>query len=123
LFDNMLDVSWGGRTMRPSDTEQKLAGAALAALAIGVITGSRKLQLGGAAVLAGVAYAVYEEAQTFVAPETMNAHFLTNGQASAMNGPAQAAQLAGVFQARPGRRSSADVSYAPMRGRGWRGGR
>jgi hypothetical protein len=122
LFGNMLDVSFGGRTLRPTDTEQKLAGAAFASIVLGMISGSRKLQLGGAAVLAGVAYAVYEEAQQFVAPEAMNAHFLTNGQASAMNGPVQAAQLAEIFD-RPGRRSSADVSYAPRRGRGGRGRR
>lgn len=123
MFDSLLNINLGGRVLRPTDTEQKLAGAGLAALVLGWAMGSGKLQLAGALTIAGVAYSVYEEGQLFVAPETMNSHFLTAGEASAMNGPVQAAQLADVFRTN-GRRSSSAGSYGPGRGRGHgRGGK
>lgn len=92
----LLDIKIGDRQMRPTETEQKWAGAGAGALVLGLVTGSGLLKAGGALLLAGVAWSVYEEAALFAAPVAMNAYFKTDGKLSAMNGPAQAAALEGL---------------------------
>lgn len=117
----LLDLHIGDRVIRPSENEQALAAAGAGALGLGLVLKIGYLKLVGLAALAAAAYSVYEEAQLFTAPETMNAHFLTDGRLSAMNGPTQAAQLAGVFRTgdAASSRSGAGGSYGPgPRGRG-----
>lgn len=94
----LLDIKIGDRQMRPTEAEQKWAGAGAGALALGALVGSGLLKAAGALLLAGVAWSVYEEAALFAAPEAMNAYFKTDGRLSAMNGPAQAAALEGLFR-------------------------
>ncbi len=90
----LLDIKFGDLELRPSDTEQRIGLAGAVALVAGVVTGSRKLTVLGALAIAGVGYAVYEEAHTFTAPELMNGAFQTGGALSATRGPEQATVLA-----------------------------
>lgn len=92
----LLDIKFGDLELRPSETEQKIGLAGAAAIVAGLFTGSRSLTVLGALAVAGVGYAVYEEAQTFRDPALMNGAFQTGGALSATRGPAQAALLAGI---------------------------
>lgn len=83
----------GELLLTPSEREQNLALLGAGALLLGVFTGSKALAAGGAGLIAGVGVAVYEEAQTFAAPELMNGFFQTGGALSATRGPADAAAL------------------------------
>ena len=79
-----LDIKIGDRSIRPTENEQTLGLAAVGALVLGLVTDSKLLKLGGAVVLAGVGYSVWEEAALFVQPDTMNSYFQTNGATSAL---------------------------------------
>jgi uncharacterized membrane protein YebE (DUF533 family) len=93
-----LDIKIGDLELRPTDNEQYCAAAGAAAVLLGLASRSRALTAVGALAIAGVAYAVYEEAQTFRDPALMNGAFKTGGQLSATRGPAEAAVLAEVLE-------------------------
>ncbi len=96
----LLDIKFGDLELRPSDTEQRIGLAGGAAILVGLFTGSRALTAIGALAVAGVGYAVYEEAQTFRDPALMNGTFQTGGALSATRGPEQATLLAGLLERR-----------------------
>ena len=87
-----LDLNIGDRLLRPSDNEQLLGLVGAAGLVLGLVLDSRVMKIGGALVLGGVAYSVYEEAALFTQPESMNSYFQTGGRTSAL-GPAPAPVL------------------------------
>jgi hypothetical protein len=105
-----LDIRIGDRLIRPSENEQALAAAGAGALVLGVLMDSSWLKLGGALALGGTVYAVWEESQLFVQPETMNSYFQTGGATSAL-GPAPAPR--GAVSYEPAASSPVDVSYDP----------
>lgn len=99
----LLDIHFGDRQLRPTDTEQAIAVFGAGAALLGLVAGSRRFTALGLVALAGVGYSVYREAETFKAPELMNGYFQTAGALSATRGPVNAAILAGVAERRPGR--------------------
>lgn len=88
-----LTITFGDLQLVPSETEQAIAAAAGGAFVFGQLVGSSTLKAIGLLALAGVCYAVYEEAQTFGNPDLMNGYFQTDGQYSATNGADDAAAL------------------------------
>jgi len=93
-----LDLNIGDRLLRPSDNEQLLGLVGAAGLVLGLVLDSRIMKIGGALVLSGVAYSVYEEAALFAQPETMNSYFQTGGQTSAL-GPSPLIERAVAYEA------------------------
>jgi hypothetical protein len=91
-----LNIQIGKVSIRPTETEQTWLAAGAGGLALGWLLRSRTIAAVGALAIAGVALAIYEEAETFVAPETMNGYFKTGGKLSAVRGPADALILAGL---------------------------
>lgn len=94
----LLDIKFGDLELRPSETEQRIGLAGAGALVVGLLTGSRTLTALGALAVAGVGYAVYEEAHTFRDPALMNGNFQTGGALSATRGPEQATLLAELLE-------------------------
>jgi len=89
-----MDVRIGTLLLRPTEVEEKWAALGAGALALGLVFGSRKVATAGLLALAGVGFAMYEEAQTFTSPELMNGYFQTGGELSATRGAGEAAALA-----------------------------
>ena len=92
-----LDIKLGDRQVRPTDHQQLAALCGAGGLALGLAADSGIFKLGGALVLAGAAWSVWQDVALTVQPEAMNAHFLTGGKVSALN-PAEttATVLAGL---------------------------
>ena len=103
-----LDLNIGDRLLRPSENEQLVGLVGACGLLLGLVMDSRMLKIGGALVLGGVAYAVYEEAALFAQPETMNSYFQTGGQTSAL-GPSPLVERAVAYET--SRLELAPVSY------------
>lgn len=97
----LLDIHFGDRELRPTETEQTIAAVGAGAALLGLLVGSRRFAAAGVLAIAGVGYSVYREAKTFEAPELMNGFYQTGGALSATRGPANAAILAGVLERRP----------------------
>ena len=97
----LLDIHFGDRELRPTETEQAIAAFGAGAAILGILMGSRGFAAVGLVTLAGAGYSVYREGKAFQAPELMNGYFQTNGALSATRGPANAAILAGVLERRP----------------------
>jgi hypothetical protein len=86
-------IQFGDLQLAPTETEETIAAVAGGAVVVGQLVGSSMLKAIGLLALAGVCYAVYEEAQTFADPDTMNGYFQTGGALSATNGANDAAAL------------------------------
>lgn len=89
-----MDVRIGTLLLRPTETESRWAALGAGAVALGLVFGSRKVAAAGLLAIAGVGFAMYEEAQTFTSPELMNSYFQTGGALSAVRGKGEAALLA-----------------------------
>ena len=106
----LLDIKLGDRQVRPTDRQQLAAAVGAGGLVLGLAADSGLLQLGGALVLAGAAWSVYQDVALTVQPEAMNAHFVTGGRASALSPGVSPAVLAGL---RWRATSSSARSYGP----------
>jgi hypothetical protein len=91
-----LDIKLGDRQVRPSDNQQLAAACGAGGLVLGLVAGSGLLKLGGALVLAGAAWSVWQDVALTVQPEAMNAHFVTDGSYSALSPGVPPAVLAGL---------------------------
>jgi hypothetical protein len=81
-----VKIQFGDLFLAPTETEQGWAAVGAGVAAVGFLVGSASLKTIGLLAVAGVAWSVYEEAQTFTDPDTMNGFFQTDGEYSATTG-------------------------------------
>ena len=92
-----MNIRIGKIRLRPTRTEAGLLLVGGAGLVVAGVRGSAWAAVLGAAAMAGAGLSLWEQARELRDPELMNGIFWTGGKASATDGDAGAAAVAGIL--------------------------